>query len=536
MNQQLGKQLTRPRGAIERPERRILESARIPVRLPPPTRLKSISVSPLIDQESPLSLPESEYNRIRWLNRFTPHWNEPKHERLARFKLRAQKMRTRRAHTEKIFNSFQRLDGFTGTVLPSDLMISFSFQKWTLPRSDSQAPESLQQQQQETRPIGKNKKGREEGGPGIYVTPNRILHPYWLSKKIGMSVWLICHQDILNHRKKLRTLYRYTHEPKFSPHLSDQISSQLVRRIAQECVVLKETLGVPSSVISSLDDLVLKTRSGKIARIPADYPTTSSRSVLLTYLKTLINIKPSKNDDDNQDIKNQADPDPSANLGAILVKSTSLFRELESLQVEKDFKELSIEEAESRSNVADQSREDRLMFSILLSDGPVPVWNLEGLLTQMAKQPPRQNSGTTMITAALNNSTNPPSTNETTLANILRREIDEALTYTDHKSSSSTIEESSAAYLIGISEPTYPLILALRRATWWIGQGYEPHHFAGIKEMVNLANQIKNDKELKWINWIRNKNSVDGIIKNNGQLWKSFNPKSDTSKKIWRRV
>ncbi|KAI9600015.1 hypothetical protein KEM48_000229 [Puccinia striiformis f. sp. tritici PST-130] len=408
--------------AIERPERRILESARIPVRLPPPTRLKSISVSPLIDQESPLSLPESEYNRIRWLNRFTPHWNEPKHERLARFKLRAQKMRTRRAHTEKIFNSFQRLDGFTGTVLPSDLMISFSFQKWTLPRSDSQAPESLQQQQQETRPIGKNKKGREEGGPGIYVTPNRILHPYWLSKKIGMSVWLICHQDILNHRKKLRTLYRYTHEPKFSPHLSDQISSQLVRRIAQECVVLKETLGVPSSVISSLDDLVLKTRSGKIARIPDDYPTTSSRSVLLTYLKTLID-----------DIKNQADPDPSANLGAILVKSTSLFRELESLQAEKDSKELSIDEEEESRSKTD--------VSILLSDGPVPVWDLEGLLTQMAKQPPRQNSGTTMITAALNNSTNHSSTHETTLADILRREIDEALTYTNHKSSSSTIEE-----------------------------------------------------------------------------------------------
>ncbi|POV98932.1 hypothetical protein PSHT_13774 [Puccinia striiformis] len=504
MNQQLGKQLTRPRGAIERPERRILESARIPVRLPPPTRLKSISVSPLIDQESPLSLPESEYNRIRWLNRFTPHWNEPKHERLARFKLRAQKMRTRRAHTEKYSTH-------------SNVLMDSRGQNGLFPIR-SQAPESLQQQQQETRPIGKNKKGKRRGRTGI-------LHPYWLSKKIGMSVWLICHQDILKHRKKLRTLYRYTHEPKFSPHLSDQISSQLVRRIAQECVVLKETLGVPSSVISSLDDLVLKTRSGKIARIPADYPTTSSRSVLLTYLKTLIN-KTLQNDDDNQDIKNQADPDPSANLGAILVKSTSLFRELESLQVEKDFKELSIEEAESRSNVADQSREDRL----------IAIWDLEGLLTQMAKQPPRQNSGTTMITAALNNSTNHSSTHETTLADILRREIDEALTYTNHKSSSSTIEEPSAAYLIGISEPTYPLILALRRATWWIGQGYESHHFAGIKEMVNLANQIKSDKELKWINWIRNKNSVDGIIKNNGQLWKSFNPKSDTSKKIWRRV
>jgi len=38
---------------------------------------------------------------------------------MARFKLRAQQMRNRRAHTEKLFNSFQRLDGFTGTVLPS---------------------------------------------------------------------------------------------------------------------------------------------------------------------------------------------------------------------------------------------------------------------------------------------------------------------------------------------------------------------------------------------------------------------------------
>lgn len=97
--------LSHPLGKTSSPSRpgggsgsRIQESPRVPVRLPSPSRLKSIGLSPLIDHNSPLSLPESEHARLKWLNRFTPRWNESKDERLARFKLRALKMRTRRAH------------------------------------------------------------------------------------------------------------------------------------------------------------------------------------------------------------------------------------------------------------------------------------------------------------------------------------------------------------------------------------------------------------------------------------------------------
>lgn len=128
--------------------------------------------------------------------------------------------------TEKLFNSFQRLDGFTGTVLPSgstrfpsstpltntsilivslDLMISFSFSKWKPPPQDP----TQTRQQQPRQQVESGKKGKREDGPGAYLTPNRILHPYWVSKKPGISVWLLCHQDILKHRKKLRK-YRET--------------------------------------------------------------------------------------------------------------------------------------------------------------------------------------------------------------------------------------------------------------------------------------------------------------------------------------
>ncbi|KAH9815096.1 hypothetical protein DFH28DRAFT_273683 [Melampsora americana] len=94
---------------------RKLESPRIP--LIRPTFIKS--VSPLVDPESPLSLPETEVDRLRWLDRFTPRWNESSSERRRRLKKRAENMRTRKAHTEKILNSFQRLDSYTSTVLPS---------------------------------------------------------------------------------------------------------------------------------------------------------------------------------------------------------------------------------------------------------------------------------------------------------------------------------------------------------------------------------------------------------------------------------
>ena len=97
------KRATPPPGGFTARRARREESPRIPVQLPSPSRLKSISLSPLIDPQSPFSVPESDHQRLKWLNRFTPHWNESKKERRARFQLRAQKMRTRRAHVCGIF-------------------------------------------------------------------------------------------------------------------------------------------------------------------------------------------------------------------------------------------------------------------------------------------------------------------------------------------------------------------------------------------------------------------------------------------------
>ncbi|PLW36611.1 hypothetical protein PCASD_11366 [Puccinia coronata f. sp. avenae] len=514
-----------PSGVTTRRPRR-QESPRIPVQLPSPSRLKAISLSPLIDPQSPLSLPESDHQRLKWLNRFTPHWNESKKERRDRFQLRTQKMRTRRAHTEKMLNSFQRLDGFTGTVLPSDLMISFSFSKWTPPPQD--APQS-EQPQPPVKPAKKSKNVREDG-PGAYLTPNRILHPYWVSKKTGMSVWLLCHQDILKHRKKLRTLYRYTQEPKFSPHLADQVSSQLARRIAQECVVLKNTLGPPTPCTpTSLDELVSKNTSASLVRIPDHHPTSSSGPALVSYLESLLR-RPSEliEANDSGKVGDGPVPDPSASLGAILANSTNLFHQLAQLQPSQGASSEQTSDEEGPTMSPDRIQ-DRLMFSLNLSDGPVPIWNLEGLLNRMAKQPPRQSSSGSMLTAALDSS--PCVSEQRTLAEILRCQIEEALSF-----SPSSTRAPAEAYLIPLNEPSYALILALRRATWWLGQGFEPDHFAQIAAMVSEAEGRKSDKEAQWLGWVRSRNVVEGKIKRKGQLWIPFEPRSGPRRQLWRRV
>ncbi|WAR63667.1 hypothetical protein PtB15_17B268 [Puccinia triticina] len=527
--------LSHPLGKTSSPSRpgggsgsRIQESPRVPVRLPSPSRLKSIGLSPLIDHNSPLSLPESEHARLKWLNRFTPRWNESKDERLARFKLRALKMRTRRAHTEKLLNSFQRLDAFTGTILPSDLMISFSFFKWAPSRESPPESEQQQQQQQhhhhqqQSRPAGKSKKGREDG-PGAYLTPNRILHPYWVSKKAGMSVWILCHQDILKHRKKLRPLYRFTHEPKFSPHLADQIASQLVRRVAQESVVLRASLGRPrSGTVASLDHLVGAARPGTTARI-SEHPAVASGPVLLSYLKSLLPSSPAGPEDPGPPV-GQDLPDPSASLGAILVKSSSLFRQLAALQSPEGSSPAPLSTKQGPAE-----RQDALLFSLDLRDGPVPVWDLEGLLARMAKPPPRAASGTPLVTAAVGG----PSTvsAETSLAAVLAGQIDEAL-----RGPGCPLTADPGAYLVPLAERTYPLILALRRATWWLGQGFEPAHFAAIRSMLDEALARKHLRHTQWLHWIRSRNTVEGKIKRNGQLWVPFETRSGTPRKLWRRV
>ncbi|EFP74181.2 uncharacterized protein PGTG_00137 [Puccinia graminis f. sp. tritici CRL 75-36-700-3] len=481
-------------GGRTRPGSPIKESPRVPVRLPSPSRLKSVSLSPLIDEKSPLSLPESDYNRLKWLNRFTPRWDESKNERLARFKLRAQKMRTRRAHTEKLFNSFQRLDGFTSTILPS------AFRNGRLP--DKILPN----------PGTTNHNNNRAGQQG------RVRK----DEKMG--------RDILKHRKKLRALYRFTQEPKVSPHLADQVASQLARRIAQECVVWRATLSRPApGTISSLDDLVAKTGPGRIARI-SDHPTLSSGPALLSYLESLLKSQLSKSPqlDDPVNPAGQRVPDPSASLGAILVKSSGLFRQLGRLQPSQGTSSEQLSPDDVPASSQDHPH-DTLLFSLHLPDGPVPVWDLEGLLARMAKPPPRQASGVPLVTAALEGSASVSS--ETSLAEVLAGQIDEALRGPGHLA-----RADSEAYVVPLTEGTYPLILALRRATWWLGQGFESDHFAQIGAMVHEAEARKSEREAQWLAWVRGRNTVEGKIKRNGQLWIPFSTRSATPRKLWRRV
>ncbi|PLW25995.1 hypothetical protein PCASD_25695 [Puccinia coronata f. sp. avenae] len=110
------------------------------------------------------------------------------------------------------------------------------------------------------------------------------------------------------------------------------------------------------------------------------------------------------------------------------------------------------------------------LFLLGLLDGLVPVWNFDGLLNLMAKQPPRKPSSGSKITAALDGL--PSICGHRTLAEILKCQIKEALSF-----SQSLPQAPTEDYLIPLNEPSYALILAQRCATWWLGQGYEPNHF-----------------------------------------------------------
>lgn len=484
-----------PAARLATPSR--LVSPRTPVGIS--SKFKSINLSPLVDPLSPLSLPESDYNRVRWLNRFTPRWNESREERLTRFKLRSQAMRTSRAHTERLLNSFQRLDAFTSTVLPSDFMISFTFSKWLPPLEDKQPA-----------PAGKSKKKNQEDGPGIYLTPNRILHPYWVPKNSAMSIWLLCNQDTLKFRKKFRSIYRFTQEPKFSPHLSDQISSQLMRRIAQECVVLKCALApvLRSTPTSFNQDIVDKARSGKMPMM-LDYPTPSNGQTVMEYVKYLLDQSMTTAPEHDQ-AKPELGLKHSTALGAIIVMSSSLFQRLLRLNTSRDIN--SSAELETHTN------QPTLMFSLSLTDGPVPVWDLHALLQIMAKQPPQKQSDYNGI-ANLNQTTK--ISNESSLAEILKKQIADGLNYSSKRPSSSQLlqDVDHEVYLIPLTELTYPLILSLRRATWWLGQGFELNHFSHIDAIIKEATDRKNKKESDWLDWLRNKQIVKGKIGEKGRLW-----------------
>lgn len=224
-------------------------------------------------------------------------------------------------------------------------------------------------------------------------------------------------------------------------------------------------------------------------------------------------------------------PDPSASLGAILVKSTSLFRRLEQLQppANDTSSEPTLAQA-SATKSPDDEAQDRLMFSLSLSDGPVPVWDMQRLLALMAKQPPRQTWVGSLVTAALDQDSTAASS-QMSLAEMLELQMDEALRFSGRPSSG-----SEAAYLIPLTEPSYPLILALRRATWWVGQGFDVRHFAQIDTMVSEAQDRKKDREDMWLAWVRRRNLVEGKITRKGQLWVPFQPRSGPRRTLWRRV
>lgn len=401
--------------------------------------------------------------------------------------------------------------------MPSDFLISFVFSKWH---------PSIDQQNIQPDRTGKHRRN-PDGGPGTYLTPNRILHPYWVPKKPGMSFWLLCHRDVLKHPKKLRVLYRYTQEPKFSPHLTDQISSQLARRIAQECEVLKRTLGsAPSSTQTVLDRWLEDSRSEITRARVSDYPILSSGAPLLQYLNSLIS-ESSKSTPPDSPSRTGPFPDPSG-LGAIMVMSPELFKRL--LELDPARRDKSISDS-LNNNSEGMSDEQTLMFSLSLSDGPIPIWDLETLLKLTAKKPPRKNSEERLITADTHQSTIIPP--ESNLVQILMKQITNALNYSP---SNFQVIDNPHACLIPLTELTYPLILALRRATWWLGQGFEVEHFSHINVLAREANDRKIQRESDWLNWVRSRNVVEGKIKNDGELWIPVSNNKSQLQNRWRRV
>jgi hypothetical protein len=247
-------------------------------------------------------------------------------------------------------------------------------------------------------------------------------------------------------------------------------------------------------------------------------------------LESILKSQPSKSPEleDPVNPAGQRIPDPSASLGAILVKSSSLFRQLARLQPSQGTSSERLSADDVPASSLDHPH-DTLIFSLRLPDGPVPVWDIERLLTRMAKAPPRQTSGASLVTAALEGSA--PVSSETSLAQVLAGQIDEALRGPGHLA-----RADSEAYLVPLTENTYPLILALRRATWWLGQGFETDHFAEIGAMVREAEARKSEREAQWLAWVRSRNTVEGKIKRNGQLWIPFLTRSATPRKLWRRV
>lgn len=246
----------------------------------------------------------------------------------------------------------------------------------------------------------------------------------------------------------------------------------------------------------------------------------------MQYLNSLIS-ESSKSTPPDSPSRTGPFPDPSG-LGAIMVMSPELFKRL--LELDPARRDKSISDS-LNNNSEGMSDEQTLMFSLSLSDGPIPIWDLETLLKLTAKKPPRKNSEERLITADTHQSTIIPP--ESNLVQILMKQITNALNYSP---SNFQVIDNPHACLIPLTELTYPLILALRRATWWLGQGFEVEHFSHINVLAREANDRKIQRESDWLNWVRSRNVVEGKIKNDGELWIPVSNNKSQLQNRWRRV
>ncbi|KAH9815095.1 hypothetical protein DFH28DRAFT_273721 [Melampsora americana] len=224
----------------------------------------------------------------------------------------------------------------------------------------------------------------------------------------------------------------------------------------------------------------------------------------------------------------------SAKIGGILVFSTRLFDKIVSTcDPEAFIATSSPSDPVPRNKKSDEPRQTpTLLFSLKSKSGPLPVWNIEALLTEMAKQPSKP--GVSLVTAAPNQLT--PLTTSTQLVEVLREQIYTALweAASSPNTPSSSPVIGQRACLLPLTETAYPLLLSLRRATWWLGQGFEPDHFAGIHQMTEEAEARKMARNHVWEEWLAQKMSVTGQVRNNGELW--INKSKSDHNVHWQRV
>ncbi|EGG09307.1 uncharacterized protein MELLADRAFT_61274 [Melampsora larici-populina 98AG31] len=269
----------------------------------------------------------------------------------------------------------------------------------------------------------------------------------------------------------------------------------------------------------SLDIVPIFTSEETLTKIISRFNDEASRSISCSSEEKITNLE---------------DQISSAKIGGILVFSTRRFDEIvSSCNPETFIATSSPSDPALRNKRSVESCQNRpLMFSLKSESGPLPIWDMEALLAEMAKQPSKP--GISLITAALNQLT--VLTASTRLVEILKEQIYtalwEAASFPNTPSSPPVIGQG--ACLLPLTEAAYPLLLALRRSTWWLGQGFEPGHFAAIHQMTEEAEARKSARNQVWEQWLAQKMLVTGQVRNNGELW--INKSKPNHHEHWKRV